>query len=342
MKTNSIINLCLFLAAFWCLPLGILLAAEVDSVTTRGIVLDDSSRDLDALINQRIQEGVEKANQRRSNYQRLDSDEFCDEEILYDELRKTIFDSFTASLGLKGYGLDKQLREILKDKSYDLPLRQSVYRDINLEEGISLNLKELTSVARVNGYLIGFDKIGHFFGEGWEYFERAGLGNTTLDEAMSWGEARETGIFGYYTTGISSYADLVANFNGYRFWNRVLKKQGDPILPFYSDVLQRPYVRCKIKIIDSFKYQKIVREWIVDSRFYISEYIDGAWDEGINCNDYKTDLIAEKVQKRIEEVSPGFRCPIELQECIQAAKRYGKYSLRLLHPSCLNASAHLK
>ena len=62
------------------------------------------------------------------------------------------------------------------------------------------------------------------------------------DVALSWGEMREKGVYGFSTTGIFSYADLVANFNGYRFWNRVLKTEKDPISPFYKNLLERPFV----------------------------------------------------------------------------------------------------
>lgn len=310
-------------------------AAEVDSVSTRNIVLKDSLAALDELVNRRIQAGVDEANRRRDNYSRMGSDDFCDEEILYDELRKSIFDSFTASWGLKGFSLDKQLREILHRQSYELPLRESIYRDISLEEGISLNLKALTNVARVDGYLIGFDKIGHFFSEGWQYFNLVHFRESSLDEALHWGTMREQGRYGFTTTGIFSYADLVANFNGYRFWSRVRKAEKDPV-SWYKSVLQRPYVRCKLQIVDSIRYRKMVRVWEVDSLFNFSEYIDGVWDEGTNCNSYKTTVIEEKVQKRIEEVAPGFRCPELVQECRLAQKRYGTYSRDILHPSCLN------
>lgn len=310
-------------------------AAEIDSVTTRNVRLDDVLRHIDAIINERIQQGVDKANERRNDYEDLDSDKFCNEDILYDELRRSIFQSFTVSLGLKGYSLDKQLRQLLAKQSYALPLNDSIYRDINFLEGFSLNLKELSSVARVNGYLIGLDKIGHFFAEGWEYFERVNSDNEDLTEAISWGREQERGKFGYTTTGIFSYADLVANFNGYRFWNRVLKKEKDPVDSFINNLIKRPYVSCRLRIIDSVRYRKRVRSWQVNSRFTFEEYIDGTWDEGNNCNSYKDAAIEEKVSERIETILPGFKCPAQKTYCIKSINRYGSYAKDILHPSCL-------
>ena len=106
-------------------------AGEIDSVTPRRIHLDDSLEAINTIFNQRMMEGVTKANDRRDDIEDLTAEEYCDEEILYSELRKAIFLSFTASWGLKGYDLDKQLQELLAERSYSLSLNDSIYRDIN-------------------------------------------------------------------------------------------------------------------------------------------------------------------------------------------------------------------
>ena len=140
-------------------------AAEIDSVTPRKVKLENSLSLLNSIINQRLREGVEKANAQQEDIDEYYNDEnkSCDEQVLYTELRKAIYQSYTASWGLKGYDLDKQLRKLLSRQSYSLSLNDSIYRDIDYLEGFSLNLKELSDVVNVNGYLIGLDKIGHFF-----------------------------------------------------------------------------------------------------------------------------------------------------------------------------------
>ncbi len=313
-------------------------AAEIDSVTPRGLELENSLPLLDEIFNNRLQEGVQKANAKLGDIEDLETDEFCDEEVLYTELRKAIFQSLTASWGLKGYGLDKQLRILLADQSHSLLLNDSIYRDISYLEGFSLNLKELSDVVNIDGHFVGLDKLGHFFAEGWHYFELSDFKEANLDQALEWGKEQESGKFGYTTTGIFSYADLVANFNGWRFWNKVLSKEDDPLKGFFANLFNQSYVTCDIQFLLSIKHRKIVKAWEYNTRFDLNDYVDGAWDEGNNCNSYEDADIEEKVTFRVKEVNPDFICPAYPANCLEAQKKYGEYAKHLLHPSCLHGN----
>ncbi|MBU0946948.1 MAG: hypothetical protein KJ804_00495 [Proteobacteria bacterium] len=305
-------------------------SAEIDSVTPRNLKLENSLALLNTIFKERIQEGIQKANAKQ--------DGFCDEEVLYTELRKAIFQSFTASWGLKGYDLDKQLRSLLARQSYSLSLNDSIYRDIDYLEGFSLNIKELSDVVNINGHLIGLDKMGHFFDQGWQYFELSHYKKHTLDQALEWGREQETGKFGYTTTGIFSFSDLVANFNGWRFWNKVLLSEKDPLKGIIANFFNKSYISCENQIIASIKNKKIVKAWEYNSRFDLSDYIDGAWDEGNNCNSYHDPIIEEKVTLRIKNVNPDFICPCKPECCLAAQEKYGDYAKHLLHPYCLNVT----
>jgi len=319
------------------------IAAEIDSVTPRNIKLDNSLTVINAIFNQRMQEGIQKANAQQDYIEGIDeydiedieADNFCDEEDLYAELRKAIFQSFTASWGLKGYDLDKQLRSLLARKSYSLSLNDSIYRDIDYLEGFSLNINELSDVVNINGHLIGLDKIGHFFAEGWKYFELTQYDDQTIDQALTWGKEQEAGKFGYTTTGIFSFSDLVANFNGWRFWNKVLLKESDPLKGAIANFFNRPYITCETQIIASIKNRKIVKAWEYNTRFDLSDYVDGAWDEGNNCNSYEDPFIEEKVTLRIKNVNPDFTCPFIAEYCLAAQEKYGYYAKHVLHPYCI-------
>jgi hypothetical protein len=318
-------------------------AAEIDSVTTRKVKLDDSRAAINQIFNQRIREGIDKANQARISFTVIgdlelsQEGDYCDEEVLYRELRKAIFGSNTAAWGLKGYHLDKQLRSLLAMRSYSLPLNDSIYRDIDYIEGISLNLKELSDVVNVNDVHIGIDKLGHFFAEGWRYFEMVAFDEKSIHDALAWGKERESGLFGYSTTGIFSYADLVANFNGMRFWIKVLRKLDDPLKGVFANLLERPYVTCDIQIIDSLNAGEIIWAWEYNTAFDIADYVDGGWDEANNCNSYADPLIEEKVDKRIQDIDPDFTCPSQPWACSGARVIYDEFSRYLLHPYCLSA-----
>ncbi|MFV0439533.1 MAG: hypothetical protein ACK5PS_19325 [Desulfopila sp.] len=304
-------------------------------MTPRKVDLPNSLEALNRLFNARLHAGVVEANRRQSEVEDLASDAFCNEEDLYVELRKAIFQSFTASWGLKGYGLDRQLRELLVENSYSLSLNDSIYRDIDYLEGLSLNLKQLSDVVRVNGHLVGLDKFGHFFAEGYQYFELTEENGETLTEAMLWGREQEQGKFGYATTGIFSFADLVANFQGWRFWNSIRRKHDDPLTGFWTNLLSGPRISCSVQIIDSIRYRKIVKKWQMHGRFDFSEYIDGMWDEGNNCNSYADPIVEKKVTARILQVDPDFSCPTNPGSCEQAHTRYGSFGKYLIHPWCL-------
>ncbi len=320
-------------------------SAEIDSVTPRKIKLDNSLTLINTIINQRIQEGIQNANAQQSAIDYIndtdDEGEYveqngaCDEDVLYTELRKAIFQSFTASWGLKGFDLDKQLRSLLARKSYSLSLNDSIYRDIDYIEGFSLNLKELSDVVNIDGHLIGLDKIGHFFAEGWQYFELIHYDDYKIDQALEWGRQQESGKFGYSSTGIFSFADLVANFNGLRFWNKILLKENDPLKGAFANFFDRPYITCDIQIIDSIKNRKIVKAWEFNARLDMSDFVDGSWDEGNNCNSYGDPTIEEKVSARTKNVSPDFSCPFIAEYCLEAQDKYDYYAKYVLHPYCL-------
>ena len=317
------------------------LAAEIDSVTPRKLRLDNSIDTINAIINQRIEAGVREANAPQDyvvdmeDFEVMGIDTFCDEDALYTELRKAIFQSFTASWGLKGYDLDKQLRGLLARQSYSLLLNDSIYRDIDYLEGFSLKLKELSDVVNINGHLVGLDKIGHFFAQGWQYFELTHYEEETLDKAIEWGRQKEAGMFGYAMTGIFSYADLAANLNGWRFWNRLLLKQDDPLKGIIASFFDRPYITCEIRIMESIKSRKMIRAWAYNGRFDLSDYIDGAWDEANNCNSYADPMIEAKIMTRINNVYPDFACPLIADHCQDAREKYGYYAKYVLHPYCL-------
>lgn len=325
-------------------------SAEIDSVTPRTVALEDGVDMLNKITNSRLQEGVEQANEKQlDDIEATEPAAFCDEELLYDSLRKAIFQSRSSAVSsLKGYALDKQLRVMLDRFAYALPLELSIMKDWTYPDGYSVKLKGLSSIMNTSGHLIGIDKLGHFFAEGWSYFDRAYLDGEGIGEAMAWGAEKERGSFGYTTTGIFSYADLVANFGGMRFWNRILLKNPDPLRDSSETAFNKAYVKCEFKFIKTiaylhqhrwnFKKFKLIKAWQIKRRFDLRDYLDGTWDEGVNCNAYASTDLEEKIANRIQQVDPGFKCPVKPLACLAAQDKYGRYAKKLLHPSCLGYS----
>jgi hypothetical protein len=293
-------------------------AAEIDSVTSRNVTLRDSSKALDARINAALRTAVERANARGPG---------CDPQGLTRQLRQTL------SVPFIGHSIAEDLNDADDLDTRRVAFRDSIYRDLGVFDAISVHLKDLSAVIRLDDHLVGVDKIGHFFVQGWTYFEIAYLQGDGIEAAMDWGERSERTLFGLYTTGMYSYADLSANFEGMRFWLRLLGPEQDPLEPGWW--FNRPIVTCSKRFWSREPY------WRIRRKVRMSRSVTGAWDEGVNCIQYRSPEIEALVAKRIAEREAAdaerYTCPIRPEECADARERYGRYADRLLHPLCASA-----
>jgi len=80
---------------------------------------------------------------------------------------------------------------------------------------------------RLAGSFVGSDKLGHFFSQGIKYYASHLLGWGD-DHVLGRGRFNERWIFGQLTTSVYSNADLVANYEGYRFYRSLYE---DGIVP---------------------------------------------------------------------------------------------------------------
>lgn len=287
-------------------------AAEIDSITHRDVELRDSTRRIEKRLDDWIREGVRRANE---------SGEACDPEALYEGVRDAVYFPFIGHLLVEELNVAEDLdaRRVL--------FEDSIYRDLGLFEAISVHLRDLSAVIRLGDHLVGVDKIGHFLVEGWGYFDVAYREGRGIGAALDWGEGTERTYFGLYTTGIHSFADLAVNFDGMRFWLRLLGEGTNPLdQGFFRD---RPYVACKRR------FGFGARRWKAARRVRLADYVTGAWDEGQNCSSYRNDEIAARIAARVAE--RDYHCPIEPGVCADARERYGPWADRLLHPSCFGA-----
>ena len=71
----------------------------------------------------------------------------------------------------------------------------------------------LADVLRVNGVLIGTDKIGHYFTQGHQYWKVYKISGSKK-KAYEMGESQEATYYGLWASGVYSKADLAANNAG--------------------------------------------------------------------------------------------------------------------------------
>ncbi|KAF5429684.1 hypothetical protein C5S39_08605, partial [Candidatus Methanophagaceae archaeon] len=99
---------------------------------------------------------------------------------------------------------------------------------------------------------IGTDKLGHFFGQGYEYFDISVIQGKGDKAAFKYGKKTEMGKFGVQSTGVYSNADLEANKSG---------------LMFYKDLFNNPLMK-----------------------FDIAKYVNRKWNEELNPNTYSASV----------------------------------------------------
>ncbi len=79
---------------------------------------------------------------------------------------------------------------------------------------------QLADVTRVNGVLIGTDKIGHYFTQGFQYWQTY-VKEGGDKKAVEMGESQESTYYGLWASGLYSKADLAANKAGLAMYKRL-------------------------------------------------------------------------------------------------------------------------
>jgi hypothetical protein len=140
------------------------------------------------------------------------------------------------------------------------------------------------STIRVNDQLIGSDKIGHFFSQGRKFYRRY-LKSGSEEEAAKRSAFTERAIFGSGTTGSYSNADLVANYEGHRFYRSLFE---DDIIPGKPAILRWE---------DG--------AWVIQREFDWADHVNAYWDEALNVNRYDN-LVYRHIKERIVELCPQY------------------------------------
>jgi hypothetical protein len=246
-----------------------------------------------------------------------EKDHECGEKPLYKQLRKKFRNQYTSELS-KWIVKTDEIDKITTKTS------ESIYKEFKWYQAIVIGLFSKISdpagqTMRVNGVFIGTDKFEHFFGSGYNYFKKHFLKEKSLKKAMNIGLKAETGLLGAYTTGVMSYADMVANFNGMRFWNTMLAKRLDPL----TGEKVSPYLTC-----EDGKWKKL-------RNIDFSDYIDHAWDEGINCSWLRTENMVLKVKDRLEKYSKEqnetITCPMEPEKLQADGVKYENLPINIVN-----------
>jgi len=164
--------------------------------------------------------------------------------------------------------VDKIERWAMKSPDVDrlqTPRRQSIYQGHPFWATRVAGIFGVGPTIKVNGELIGADKLGHFLSQGRKFYRRY---LKSLDEAQAAEHSAftERAIFGQLTTGVYSNADLVANYEGYRFYRGLFEDgvvEGKPAILSWRD-----------------------GHWVVQRAFSWADHVNAYWDEALNVNHF--------------------------------------------------------
>jgi hypothetical protein len=251
-------------------------SAEVDQFTRRNEFLEDSADIINQKANDQLQMAIQNLNL-KSN---------CNEAELYKELRKYFANHSKGEL-------TKFILHSKEVKLRTMKIQDSIFKNWKITDGYLLGKPSannsalaLSPLVRVGDIVIGVDKFEHMFGRGFSYFKQHYLEAKTVEKAIKSGVFGEKTIYGgnKIATGVFSYADLSANFNGMRFWNHILQKSDDVIGDNHG-----PFIKC------------INQKWEQTKEIDFTHYIDSSMDEAINCSKFPTKKTAQKYRDEVSK-----------------------------------------
>ena len=183
--------------------------------------------------------------------------------------------------------VDKLERWAMKSpevEKLETPRYDSIYAGMPIWSTRTTFLFGIGPTIRVNDQLIGSDKIGHFFSQGRKFYRRY-LKYGSEQEAAKQSAYTERAIFGSGTTGSYSNADLVANYEGYRFYRSLFD---DDVVPGKPAIL---------------RWEN--GGWIIRREFDWADHVNEYWDEALNVNHYDN-LIYKHIRERMVSLCPQY------------------------------------
>lgn len=293
------------------------LAYEVDNFTNRYDPLSDSKNELNQFMNRRLNKALNRINSQQS------------QTCLKKDIIKAIKNEIAAepnSNNLKS-DLENFASTSPNIQRHVVDINKSIYSNRTLNEkinGFMLTSAGIDPSININGQYVGIDKLGHFLYEGYWYYDvyKNDPTRSGLKQVLNNGLDSEKKFFGQKTTGIKSYADLSANYEGFLFWNNLYGG---------SD----PYFSC------------VNGKWNQIREFNWSDYVSAGWDEGINCSEYQSSDLKKSIKTQLVELTkknsvrknkPRFQCPMSVGECFHIRAKYDKLKNYLIGPDCINAN----
>lgn len=162
---------------------------------------------------------------------------------------------------------------------------------------------------RLADALVGSDKLGHFFSQGLKYY-RSHLDGWSEQRIAGRGRFNERWLFGQLTTSVYSNADLVANWEGYRFYRGLF--EGD-VVPGRGPIVR--FAAGRAEIVRPFTW-----------RDHVNDY----WDEALHPSHWSP-LLDRSLRRELERLCPDLLAAgarLAPRDEVVLASRYAHLGLR--------------
>lgn len=197
-------------------------AYETDQLTDRLVELRDSSRVADAEADHVIGAAVERTNLQTGCHSSERETRRLLAGNIYDIASSPTYVHGRGELAGLGYGAYAAWLETdVRVARRPFVKFGDIYDLLRPTDSLVLGTVGVCSTVRLAGILMGTDKPDHFWSQGYEYFRASKRGRSD-ERAIDWGVATERGAYGLATSGVFSYADLAANWEGYQFYKALL------------------------------------------------------------------------------------------------------------------------
>ena len=235
---------------------------ETDNFLSWGIELKDSTTDLNNYINEHIQKSLDQVNAKKKK-------------LKCDKVRKKVILNFR---GFITHPMEHWVEETLGDEKV-FPSQKNIsdreYFMMSVYGTKKFDVSKYFSLSRtinINGIYFGTDKLSHWMSTGERYFrvykkafKKFKDQEKAFKEAINYGIFLDRFILGGISSGVFSFGDLEANFQGLRM-NLSFCEAGE--------------TNNLIKNVDG--------KWVMQHQLDIRDYVNPNFDETFNPSLYST------------------------------------------------------
>lgn len=247
---------------------------ETDNFLTWGMTLEDSSKDINQYINNQLLEMLEEINAKNRKFD-------CE------QVRNKLVMSFR---GLITHPIEYWIKDTLGPKkvfpskeeySEEEYFMMSIYGtskfDVSKYFSLSPNIN-------INGIYLGTDKLSHWISTGERYYQtylralkKHNVEEEAFKKAVNYGIFLDRYILGGYSSGVFSFGDLEANFQGLLFNRRF----------------------CRANKEDRY-LAKVDENWVLNKKVDIRDYVNPNFDETFNPSIFSPNKF-EKIKENFKK-----------------------------------------